>query len=116
MTHAAMLPQIAGLQLEAGKAGRLIVYFPYHPTTIARIKTTPGRRWHPEQKCWSVPHTPESLAFLQRLFAVPQRASSPATPPKKPPVQVQQPRLVEPVFLAQVEQELRLRRDRKSVV
>jgi site-specific recombinase XerD len=71
MAPAAILPQIAELKLQAGEAGRLMVYFPYRPDLVARSKTLPGRRWHPEKKCWSLPHTAESLARLQALFSSP---------------------------------------------
>ena len=110
MTQAVPLPQIAGLQLKRGKDGRLRVYFTYHPAMIARIKTIPGWRWHPEEKCWSVPHTLQTLSCLQHLVAVPPRVSSPPLPPKKPPVQAQHPGPGRPALLAQVEQELQLRR------
>ena len=101
MTHSAMLPQIAGLQLEAGKAGRLMVYFPYHPGTIARIKTIPGRCWHPEQRCWSIPYTAKSLDYLQRLFAAPQPATE--APPSRLPLTAS-----ERAFLEPIEAELKL--------
>lgn len=80
MAPAAILPQIAELRLQAGEAGRLMVYFPYRPDLVARIKTLPGRRWHPEKKCWSLPHTSESLARLQGLFSSP-RPTLQITPP-----------------------------------
>lgn len=79
MAHTLPLPQIANLQLHATKAGRLMVHFPYHPGTVARIKTIPGRWWHPDQRCWSIPYTAKSIDYLQRLFAAPH--PTPQTPP-----------------------------------
>ena len=96
MTQALILPQIAGLKLEVGEAGRLLVHFPYHPDTITRIKTIPGRRWHPDKKCWSVPYTLESLACLQSLFARPRPPLPITTLPVALPTQKPQHTLAEP--------------------
>lgn len=51
------LPTLPNLRLEPSANGRLFIHFPYHPDTVQRIKTVAGRRWHGEEKCWSVPHT-----------------------------------------------------------
>ncbi len=75
MTQSSTLPRIANLVLKAGEPGRLLVCFPYHPEYVCRIKTVPGRRWHSELKEWSVPHTPETLTRLERLFS-----NSPSVP------------------------------------
>lgn len=48
--------------------GRIKVTFPYNTDIIRRIKTIPGRRWHPEEKFWSLPLTEESIASLQSTF------------------------------------------------
>lgn len=108
MAPAAILPQIAELKLQAGEAGRLMVYFPYRPDLVARIKTLPGRRWHPEQKCWSLPHTPESLARLQEVFSPPRATGSQVLPPP-----LARPRTLplspeERVFMEAIEAELTL--------
>lgn len=47
----------------------LTVRLPYSPEGIARIKTIPGRHWHPEGKYWTVPRTDGVLASLLALFA-----------------------------------------------
>lgn len=36
---------------------RIKISFPYNLDHIAKIKTLEGYRWHPEEKCWSVPYT-----------------------------------------------------------
>ena len=36
---------------------RIKISFHYDPDYIAKIKTIEGYRWHPEEKCWSVPHS-----------------------------------------------------------
>jgi len=109
MSQAVILPQIAGLQLQAGEAGRLMVSFPYHASTIARIRTIPGRRWHPDKKCWSVPYTPEAVSQLQRLFVPKPLPTGPG--PAPPPVRRSGGGLSaeEQAFLQPVAQELTLR-------
>lgn len=49
--------------------GRLLVLFTYTPERVAKIKTVPGRVWHHEDKCWSVPDVPDMRARLDTLFA-----------------------------------------------
>ncbi len=36
---------------------------------MSKIKTVAGRRWHPEEKYWTVPHTEGAIAHLLSLFA-----------------------------------------------
>ncbi|MCX2728063.1 DUF1028 domain-containing protein [Thermomicrobium sp. 4228-Ro] len=55
--------------LLAREAGRLIVRLPYTPERVAKLKTVVGRRWHPQEKSWTVPHTDEALAHLLAFFA-----------------------------------------------
>jgi integron integrase len=57
--------------------GRLLILFPYSSEMVAKIKTVPGRRWHPEDKCWSVPDEPDMRTRLEALF---RAAATPATP------------------------------------
>lgn len=45
----------------------LKVTFPWHAQLVALIKTVPGRRWHPEDKYWSIPLL--SLRELQNVAA-----------------------------------------------
>jgi len=47
----------------------LVVRLPFSPEDVARIKTIPDRRWHPEGKHWVVPRTDGVLARLLALFA-----------------------------------------------
>ncbi|HID87208.1 MAG TPA: integrase, partial [Anaerolineae bacterium] len=42
---------------------------PYAPERVAKIKTIPGRRWHPEEKYWTVPRTDGMVERLLDLFA-----------------------------------------------
>jgi len=56
------------IQVTPGEPGRLIVHFPYSTERVAAIRGVPGRRWHPQGKYWTVPHTPEALERLRSLF------------------------------------------------
>ncbi len=58
--------------------GRLFVFFPYSPERVAAIKTFPGRRWHQEEKCWSVVDEPGAH---ERLTALLQDEVATPTPP-----------------------------------
>ncbi|MEK9144037.1 MAG: phage integrase N-terminal SAM-like domain-containing protein, partial [Elusimicrobiota bacterium] len=76
------------IHIEPGEPGRLIVRFPYSREGVDRIKTVPGRRWHPVEKYWSIPDTETARAELESLFAgepmifPPEPAPRPA-PPKE---------------------------------
>ena len=57
------------IQIKPGEAGRLIVVLPYTPARVAKIKTVAGRRWHPKEQYWTVPHTDGMLASLPGPYA-----------------------------------------------
>jgi hypothetical protein len=57
------------IQIRQGETGRLIVLVPYTPERVAKIKTVVGRRWHPKEQYWTVPHTEAVLTDLLALFA-----------------------------------------------
>jgi integrase/recombinase XerD len=51
--------------MEVVKDGeRIKISFPYSPEYIAKIKILEGYRWHPEEKCWTVP-----CSELERLLS-----------------------------------------------
>lgn len=56
------------IRIEPAERDRIIVRFPYTPEYVAKIRTVPGRRWHPDQKHWTVPHNDAALAHLLALF------------------------------------------------
>src|SRR3990172_4028915 len=56
------------IRIEPAEAERIIVRFPYSPEYVAKIRTVPGRRWHPDQKHWTVPHSDAALAHMLALF------------------------------------------------
>lgn len=51
-----------------GTPGRLVVRFPYSPEAVAKVKTVWGRRWHPEEKHWTVPDKPGMVEHLREVF------------------------------------------------
>jgi hypothetical protein len=57
------------IEIKPGEAGRLIMLFPYSSERVAKIKTVTGRRWHQQEKHWTVPHTNGAIAHLKRIFS-----------------------------------------------
>ncbi|RZN37553.1 MAG: hypothetical protein EFT35_05985 [Methanophagales archaeon ANME-1-THS] len=47
---------------------RVKIYFPYNPAYITKIKTIEGYRWHPEERCWSVPYSEGVVKRMVSLF------------------------------------------------
>ena len=56
------------IQVRSGEGGRLIVRIPYFPDHVAKIKTVAGRRWHAQERHWTVPRGGGTLGKLQDLF------------------------------------------------
>lgn len=56
------------IEVLCGEPGRLSIITPFARDRIDRIKEIPGRTWHPEQKCWSIPDTPDAIRRLLALF------------------------------------------------
>jgi integrase/recombinase XerD len=48
--------------------GRLRLDFIYRPDWVKIIKQFENRRWHDDQKCWTIPHSPFTIDTLKRLF------------------------------------------------
>jgi hypothetical protein len=59
---------MTGINIGRGAANRITVSFPYNPDYIGKIKTMQGYRWHPEEKCWSIPSDNDILDRLASLF------------------------------------------------
>jgi integron integrase len=57
------------IQIKRGDAGRLVVLVPYSTERVAKIKTVAGRRWHQQEKHWTVPQANGTLTHLLALFA-----------------------------------------------
>jgi len=49
-------------------SGIIVVTFPYNPQLVAKVKTIPGRKWHPEKKYWSFPNTDGTLEKILKAF------------------------------------------------
>ena len=108
------IPPIPGLEIQLMTSGRLMVNFSYHPDTVSRIKSIIGRRWHPKEKCWSIPHSKEAVGELQRLFLqespkkyAPKISRRPSTVSKR---RWEQLSPGEQVILTAIAEELKLRR------
>lgn len=74
-------PSPGPLQIEPGEPGRLIVRVPWTPGRVAKIKSVGGRRWHPQEQYWTVPHTDGALDHLLALFAKEPVAVEPSLGP-----------------------------------
>ena len=106
------LPAIKCLSLRPINGQRLLVYFPYHPDNVQRIKAIPERQWHPRQKAWSIPYDEPSLSLLRRLFNQdPVAAFAPAEQRTTAMTTQRWTQLsdAERAFLAFVEDEMKLR-------
>ena len=106
------LPRIANLEIRLLENDRLMILSPYHPDNVKRIRAIPGRRWHGEEKAWSIPHTEQALSLLDRYFNQEPVQSFPK--PERRPGAVTQKRWEpltgeEQAFVARVEEEMKLR-------
>ncbi len=68
------------IRIIPGRGGRIIVFLPYSTARVAKIKTIPGRRWHLDEKYWTVPGTQDMPRQLQTLFAGEEIRISPSLP------------------------------------
>lgn len=59
---------MARIRISVGMSGRITVSVPYDPALIAKIKSIEGYRWHPEEKCWSLPSGGDIVERLVSVF------------------------------------------------
>jgi site-specific recombinase XerD len=59
---------VGKIRIHPGDNGQLIVTFPYSPERVEKIKTIPGKWWHPEEKHWTVPFADGMVEQLVSLF------------------------------------------------
>jgi integrase/recombinase XerD len=81
------------VQITPGESGQLIIRFPYSPERVAAVRAVPGRRWHPEEKYWTIPHSPKTLERVHSLFTsdrVVVAAAVEAAAPELPVARVQE--------------------------
>jgi site-specific recombinase XerD len=57
------------ISVKSGKEGRLIIQFPYTPERVSAIKKIPGRKWHSDDRYWSVPNQEGILEILRSCFS-----------------------------------------------
>jgi integrase/recombinase XerD len=57
------------IRMMAGEENQVMVSMSYSPQRVAKMKTIAGRRWHPGEKCWTVPSSEGTIAALRFLFA-----------------------------------------------
>ena len=65
-----------------------MVHLPYSPERVEKIKTVAGRRWHIQEKHWTVPHDDKAVERLLQLFAGEQVLVAPGLgPPQRSSLQ-----------------------------
>jgi integrase len=69
------------IQIRPGDKGEITVVLPYAPERVEKIKSIPGRRWHPEERYWTVPCTDGMVEQLLELFAGEEVEVDPALRP-----------------------------------
>ena len=60
---------MANIRLASLNASEIQVLFPYNPSLVNLIHSIPGRKWHPEEKFWSVPKTPDTINRILSTFS-----------------------------------------------
>lgn len=58
---------LAVIRIGLKETGRIAVTVPYDPKLVTNVKGIEGRRWHPEEKIWSLPATD---GMVERLMTV----------------------------------------------
>jgi len=58
-----------GVMIGRDASGNIKVTFDYNPTHVERVRTIPGRKWHPEEKYWTFPLSRQSLSQLWSVFS-----------------------------------------------
>lgn len=48
--------------------GMITVAFSYDHAYVSKIRSIPGRRWHPEEKYWTVPDSEEVIKKILSIF------------------------------------------------
>jgi hypothetical protein len=62
------------------EGARILLCGDYEPGWVQAVRDVPGRRWHPDRRCWSVPHSGATLARLQAVCAGGQTGAQPRAP------------------------------------
>jgi len=93
-----------------------------HKEWLQRVKAIAGRRWHAEQKFWTVPYTQETINKMKKLFRreiyfnfevkedIPKSYTPPPKPPKKTSAKKEKSTLKYGEALVKMEEQLKLER------
>lgn len=73
-------------RIRTGPPGRLTVKFQPRDELLAIVRAIPGRRWHPTDRHWTVPDSPEARIALGLAPAPPAAHSLPAMRASAPPM------------------------------
>jgi site-specific recombinase XerD len=57
-----------GVTIDKEASGTLKITFPYRPALAAKVRTLKGRKWHPEEKYWSVPYSEGIVEKILKVF------------------------------------------------
>ena len=58
-----------GVMIGKDASGNIKVTFDYNPAYVERVRTIPGRKWHPEAKYWTFPFSKQILDQIVSTFA-----------------------------------------------
>jgi hypothetical protein len=62
------LKTMTEVQISKDISGKITVSFPYNPQLVQKVKTIPGRRWHPAEKYGGFPDTNGTLERIKKVF------------------------------------------------
>ena len=57
-----------GVTIDKEASGTLKITFPYSPLLAEKVRTLKGRKWHPEEKYWSVPYSEGIIEKILKVF------------------------------------------------
>ena len=57
-----------GVTIDTEASGTLKITFPYSPLLAEKVRTLKGRKWHPEEKYWSVPYSEGTVEKILKVF------------------------------------------------
>jgi hypothetical protein len=59
---------MARIHISNDPSGRIIVFCPYNPLLVSKVKTIDGRRWHLAEKHWTFPNKNGTLEKILKTF------------------------------------------------
>ena len=76
-------------------SGMITVAFSYNPLLVEKVKTIDGRKWYPEEKCWSFPDSDGTLEKILKVFEGDEIHIDPALKGTVPDLRTEQSEVVE---------------------